>query len=238
MPADHGGDEHEATDPGPGADDAGTAGAADPGAARHAVVLAGYRGDVGAARSASGHADPEVRVAALGALDRLGELTADDLTSALGDPAATVRRRAARLCAGRAGMTAPLVALLDDDEPTVADEAAFALGESAPDGSGPGPGRAEAVRALSAMARDHADALCRESAIGRPGLDRRPRRGSTRCWRAAGTGRRSAAAPCWPWPRSRDREVTEALEALTDDRDLQVRQAAEDLLAIEQGEAT
>ena len=237
MPPDHGEDDHGPADPGPDAADAARAGAATAGAARRAVVLAGYRGDVTAARSASGHAGPEVRAAALGALDRLGELTAGDLRTALGDPAARVRRRAARLCAGRAGMTAPLVELLDDDEPTVAEEAAFALGESVPDEPGPGTRRAEAVRALSAMARDHADALCRESAVAALGSLGDPA-GLDAVLAACGgraTVRRRAvlALAAFEGPR-----VTEALQALTGDRDLQVRQAAEDLLAIEQGHAT
>jgi HEAT repeat protein len=134
-------------------------------------------------------------------------------------------------------MTAPLVELLDDDEPTVAEEAAFALGESVPDEPGPGTRRAEAVRALSAMARDHADALCRESAVAALGSLGDPA-GLDAVLAACGdraTVRRRAvlALAAFEGPR-----VTEALQALTGDRDLQVRQAAEDLLAIEQGHAT
>ena len=62
---------------------------------RRRVVLAGYRDDDAAvARRGLEDPDPRVHVAALGALDRLGLLTADDVIAALGFGDDAVRRRA------------------------------------------------------------------------------------------------------------------------------------------------
>jgi hypothetical protein len=58
-----------------------------------------------------------VRATALGALDRLGRLTAADLERALADDAAAVRRRAAELAAGHADV--PLTPLLADGDPVL-----------------------------------------------------------------------------------------------------------------------
>ena len=54
------------------------------------------------ARRGLGDPDPGVQAAALGALDRLGELTADDVVAALDTGAAPLRRRAVEAAPGRA----------------------------------------------------------------------------------------------------------------------------------------
>ena len=66
----------------------------DPGGRRRLVALAGHTGDAATARDALTDADPRVRATAIGALERLGRLDPDDLTSALGDRSVVVRRRA------------------------------------------------------------------------------------------------------------------------------------------------
>src|SRR5947199_105516 len=72
------------------------------------------------------------------------------------DAAAAVRRGAARLAA--AVPEADVVGALGDDEPYVAEMAAWALGEQ-------GRRDAAAIDALAGMAVEHADPLCREAAV-------------------------------------------------------------------------
>ncbi len=167
-----------------------------------------------------------MRAAALGALARCGSLGPDELATALADPDRTVRRRAALLAADRDDVADELMALLDDPDDTVVEVAAFAWGERT-DGS-------VAVGRLSALARDHEDSLCREAAVAALGSVGDP------------AGLDAVLAGCQDKATVRRRavlslaafdgpEVTEMFERLCEDRDLQVRQAAEDLLAIERG---
>ncbi|MDP8936872.1 MAG: HEAT repeat domain-containing protein, partial [Actinomycetota bacterium] len=113
--------------------------------------------------------------------------------------------------------------LLGDADPTVAETAAWALGE-----------REEAdpavVDALAAMATDHADALCREAAVAALGAIGQER-GLPAILAATGdraTVRRRAVIALAPFIGP---EVDAALARARADRDWQVRQAAEDLLA-------
>lgn len=228
MQSDHGGHESPISRP----DSAGSPSDPD-GRVRREVVVAGHSGDAEAARSHLHHVDPEVRAAALGALARIGRLDHDDLAAGLQDPAPGVRRRAARIAAGQRRLTGALLERLTDDDPTVAEEAAFALGEGDPTDE-----LADAViAALADMAGRHDDALCRESSVAALGSLGNP----------AGLGAVLAASHDRATVRRRavlalaafeGPEVTQTLRKLRDDRDLQVRQTAEDLLAIEQGEST
>ncbi|MGH9126707.1 MAG: HEAT repeat domain-containing protein, partial [Acidimicrobiales bacterium] len=169
-------------------------------------------------------ADPagDVRATALGALQRMGRLEADDVEKALRDPDPVVRRRACEVSApvplGR------LVGALGDPEQLVVDGACFALGERGENSDG----ATDAVSALSRVAVSHKDPLCREAAIaalgaiGDPaglsailhGIDDKP------------AVRRRAVIALSPFDGP---EVDEALERARSDRDWQVRQAAEDL---------
>lgn len=118
--------------------------------------------------------------------------------------------------------------LLGDDDPTVAEIAAFALGEL-PDGS---PRR---VEELAQVATGHQDSLCREAAVAALGSVGDPA-GLAAVLTACGdraTVRRRAVLALAAFDGD---EVTLMLESLTGDRDLQVSQAAEDLLGIETGE--
>jgi HEAT repeat protein len=189
---------------------------------RRAAALAGHAGDEAAARALLADADPAVRATAGGALARMGCLTAADLQNLLADPAGAVRRRACALAVG-GGPGVDLVPLLDDADPSVAEAAAWALGEQERSDEA-------ALRALIDTAGSHADALCREAAVAALG--------------AIGDGRGLPAilAACHDKPAVRRRavlalapfdgpEVDAALQAALGDRDWQVRQAAEDLLA-------
>lgn len=108
---------------------------------RRSAAVAGYRGDVSSARELAEDSDVSVRSAALGALARLGQWDAALVGRALADPEPTLRRRACELT-GRVAqhhretgqiedpwtMAAAMLTALDDD-PAVAEAAAWALGE-------------------------------------------------------------------------------------------------------------
>jgi HEAT repeat protein len=191
---------------------------------RRLVALAGHVGDTEAARSGLSDRAPSVRVSALGALDRLGSLSDHDLVGALVDPSASVRRRACELASARPG--APVEAMLDDVDPSVVEMAAWTLGERGERSAVP------ALVSLAAPASGHADPLCREAAVAALGaigdpaglpavlgaLEDKP----------AIRRRAAVALAAFEGPR-----VEAALRRCLDDRDWQVRQVAEDLLAPE-----
>ncbi len=131
-----------------------------------------------------------------------------------------VRRRAAELAASHPG--GALVPLLEDPDDTVVEVAAFALGERHPTEPG-------AVEALGAIARRHRDALCREAAVAALGAlgDDTGLAHVLAAFDDKATVRRRAviALAAFEGP-----EVDAALARARDDRDRQVRQAAEDLL--------
>lgn len=188
---------------------------------RRAVVIAGHTGDVDVACRAVDDPDPAVRVAGLGALDRLNALDAPRLERALGDRDTTVRRRAAELAATHGDVS--LAAALADREPDVVEMAAWACGERerADD---------ETLATLSRLAVNHDDALVREAAVAALGAIG-DERGLAAILTATGDKpavRRRAVIALAPFDGP---EVDAALTRALDDRDRQVRQAAEDLLA-------
>jgi len=194
----------------------------DPAARRRAVVLAGHDGDEATARAGLTDEDPRVRAAAIGALERLGVLSGDDLAAALADPDPQVQRRACEATAHVPGDQPPsLRPLLLSDDSTVAEVAAWASGERVP----PEPG---AVEDLMALAADHPDALVREAAVAALGAigDDRALPAILAATRDKATVRRRAVIALAPFDGP---EVDEALERAKHDRDWQVRQAAEDL---------
>ena len=132
-----------------------TAGEDAPGRRRR-VAVAGHRGEVATAREGLADPDAAVRAAAIGALERAGDLADGDVERALADPDAGVRRRAVEAAANRPGVS--LLAVLDVDDAELVEVAAWACGEQDP------PDR-RAVAPLAALARTHADALVREAAV-------------------------------------------------------------------------
>lgn len=187
-----------------------------------AVVLAGHEGDEATVRAGLDARDPRVRVVALGALARLGRLHAADLAAAAADPDVTVRRRAAEE-AGRTDVAVDVLALLADDDPSVVEAAAWACGERrpVPDGT---------VAALTEVAAGHEDPLCREAAVAALGAVG-DEAGLPAILAATGDKpavRRRAVIALAPFEGP---EVEAALRRALEDRDRQVRQAAEDLLA-------
>jgi HEAT repeat protein len=186
---------------------------------RRAAAVAGHTADEEAARRALVDPDAGTRAVALGALARLGRLAADDLRAALADHDAVVRARAVELAVPARELA--LVPLLDDLDPFVAEQAAWALGERPPE--------PEAVAALAATAAGHDDPLVREAAVAALGALGDP--GGLPAVLEATTDRPAVrrravlALAAFDGP-----EVEAALRRALGDRDRQVRQAAEDLL--------
>lgn len=189
-----------------------------------AVVLAGHTGAVEVARAGLGHADPQVRAAAVGAMARCGSLTADLLVAALADGDAGVRRRAAEE-AGRLGDPAAGPALVDrlaDADDGVVEAAAHALGEL------PDPDPAW-VAALAALVTGHPEVVVRETAVaalGSAGLEA-GRPAVLAATADVATVRRRAVLALAAFEGD---DIDAALLRLAEDRDRQVRQSAEDLL--------
>ena len=190
---------------------------------RREVAIAGHTGDIATAAGHLDDPDPAVRATALGALARAGSLTGEHVSDALGDPDATVRRRALTLAGAMPADEVSLIAALDDSDDTVVEVAAWALGEQDP----PHP---EACSALCRIARTHEDSLCREAAVAALGAIGDPAGLETilAATRDIATVRRRAVIALAPFDGP---DVDEALARAREDRDWQVRQAAEDLLA-------
>ncbi len=194
-----------------------------------AAAEAGHRGDVAALRAAQQDPDPTVRSAVLGGLRRAGALGPADLVAAVADAHPGVRRRAAQEVAALTGgeLTTSsldgitLLGLLDDEDPTVVEVAAWASGERVPPEEG-------AVARLAALATTHSDALVREAAVAALGAIGDPAAlGAVLAGtRDKATVRRRAVLALAPFDGP---EIDAALEAAAADRDWQVRQAAEDL---------
>jgi HEAT repeat protein len=210
------------------ATDAGVDGRAD--LRRRRVAVAGHRDDLdGAAqaRKGLGDADPRVREAALGALARLGALTVADVTVGLADVHAPVRRRAVdaavpvRGRGSRSVLPAAMVGALGDPDALVVVGAAWFLAERR---------HRPAIPVLAEVACTHDDARCREAAVAALGAIGDPA-GLPVVLRAARedrpTVRRRATVALAGFD---DPRVEPALRAAAEDRDWQVRQAAEELL--------
>jgi hypothetical protein len=187
------------------------------------IIKAGHAGDGPVVVAALTHDDPAVRVAALGAALRADVLTTAHLQAALADPDTSVRYRAielaARWPAGKDSVEA-VVAALDDDE--LAEVAAFALGEM----DLAEPARSAVVAALRRQATGHDDALCREAAVAALGAIGDGLDAILAATGDVATVRRRAVLALAPFDGP---EVEQALTTALDDRDWQVRQAAEDL---------
>lgn len=191
------------------------------------VVVAGHRNDDAGARRALTGTEPVVRAAALGALARIGDLTVADVVDGLADESVVVRRRAAAEAVGvrgrgsRSVLPDALRTALCDRDPLVAESACWALGELRV--------RA-AVPDLVALAADHPDPRCREAAVAALGAVG-DHAGLAAVLAALGDKpavRRRAAVALAGFDGP---EVEEALRRCLGDRDWQVRQAAEILLA-------
>jgi len=143
-------------------------------------------------------------------------LVAADVVTALHDPHPTVRRRA---LADAVPLDVDLVPLLDDPDPMVAEQAAWALGERE---------ERAAVGALVAAA-DHRDPLVREAAVAALGAiqDERGLPAILRATEDKPAIRRRAVLALAPFAGP---DVDAALARAKADRDWQVRDAADVIL--------
>lgn len=187
--------------------------------------------------------DPDVRAIALGALARIGVLSAADLLTAAVDPSPIMRRRACTEAARwhrtdpasidtaastsedplplEPSVAAAIAALLDDDDDSVVEIAAWSIGERP-------PASATTITRLCAIATTHDDPLCRESAVAALGAlgDPAALPAILAATEDRATVRRRAILALAPFDSP---EVDAALARALTDRDWQVRQAAEDL---------
>lgn len=182
--------------------------------------------------TARGHLDDEaaiVRLSAVRALDRLGGLTTGELNGALADADPVVRRGAAEVAAAwepldgdRGPHPLSLLPLLRDPVPEVVEMAAWASGERDPE-----PGL---VDELSRLATGHDDALVREAAVAALGAvgDEAGLPAILAATEDKATVRRRAVIALAPFDGD---DVDAALQRALTDRDWQVRQTAEDLVA-------
>jgi HEAT repeat protein len=196
---------------------------------RRQIIAAGHAGQSDRARRGLDDPDAAVHAAALGALARLGLLTVPDIARALSTGAAPVRRRATdaalsvRGAGSRSTLYDLLVAALADPDPLVVVGAAWFLAERRV---------AAAVAALAVTAGTHDDVRCREAAVAALGALGDP----------VGLPAVIAALEDKPTVRRRatvalagfdDPRVEVALRRSAQDRDWQVRQAADELLDLE-----
>jgi HEAT repeat protein len=197
---------------------------------RRLIIASGHDGGVDRARQGLRDPDAEVQAAALGALARLGALTVPDIARALTGGPAPLRRRATdaalvvRGPGSRSTLHDLLIGALSDPDPLVVVGAAWFLAERRV---------AAAVDALGATARAHDDVRCREAAVAAlgaigdsrglaavvGGLDDKP------------TVRRRATVALAGFD---DPRVEPALRRSAEDRDWQVRQAADELLEVDE----
>ncbi|HVA10235.1 MAG TPA: HEAT repeat domain-containing protein [Acidimicrobiales bacterium] len=192
---------------------------------RRRIIGAGHAGQEQTARRGLGDKDPDVQAAALGALARSGTLTVPDIARALESDAVPLRRRApdaalsVRGPGSRSTLHALVIGALADPDPLVVVAAAWFLGER----------RVRAgVDVLAQVALAHPDTRCRESAVAALGaigdpdglpavlaaLDDKP------------TVRRRATVALAAFE---DPRAEAALRRSAEDRDWQVRQAADEL---------
>lgn len=192
------------------------------------TIEAGFSGDLEVVGMALTSVEDEVRAAALSASLRIGVLTPDVLTMYLTDSSSVVRRRATELAARLTPTRSLVVAVSDrlDDEDQIAETAAFVIGEA---GEADRSTVTEAtVQRLRDQALTHEDSLCREAAVASLGALHTGLETILTALQDKATVRRRAVIALAPFEGE---AVTAALTTALDDRDWQVRQAAEDLLA-------
>ncbi len=186
---------------------------------RRQVALAGHLGDRATAEAALDDTDDSIRELAIGALERLGALNDDQLVSLANDPSIRVRRRVAELLASHTAVDPGRS--LHDDDPTVVEVAAWAMGEreNVED---------PVLERLIELAVEARDPLVRESAAAALGAIGDPRGLPailTACDDKPAVRRRAVLALA-PFDGP---EVEAAIDRALEDRDWQVRQSAEDL---------
>ena len=186
---------------------------------RQRLIQSARKGDFSLAKELVTDSDPRVRSTSISVLSE--NLVLDDalIAIALRDPHPMVRSSLARAAA--TNISIPVLDLLNDVDASVIEVACWAVGEQ-------GEPNDLAIEILSRIALDHDDALCRESAVAALGAlgDLRGLESILQATHDIATVRRRAVIALAPF---QGEAVADAVEIALNDRDWQVRQAAEDL---------
>ncbi len=186
---------------------------------RQQLVQLAREGDLSLARELYGDADPRVRASSVAVLSENDALDKSLIALGLSDPNPLVRMTVARAAAQNSSIS--VLELLNDEDSSVIEIACWAAGEQTEHGD-------SLIEALSGIALEHEDALCRESAVAALGAlgDVRGLESILKATKDIATVRRRAVIALAPFE---GQAVTDALQFALSDRDWQVRQAAEDL---------
>ena len=187
---------------------------------RRAIVIAGHSGDEATVRAALSHSSGSVRDAAYGAMARLGLLTHEIANAAMTDKDARVRSRIAELSVELPGLD--LSPLLEDHDPMVVEMAAWTCGEHETVAD-------HIIQKLIDLTTSHDEPLVREASVAALGAigDERGLPAILAACKDKPAIRRRAVLALAPFDGA---DVKAALTAALEDKDWQVRQAAEDLL--------
>lgn len=185
------------------------------------VVASGYRNDHHTAEQGLVSADPLVRIAALGALHRLGLLDAKGLLAHALDTDYRVRRRVAEIAASHVEFD--LFPFLHDPQESVVEMAAWACGEHE-------NVSIAILDRLIELTSLHDDPLVREASVAALGAigDERGLPAILQACEDKPAIRRRAVLALAPFSGA---EVDAAIDKALHDRDWQVRQSAEDIRA-------
>ena len=186
---------------------------------RQQLVQLAREGDLSLARELCGDGDPRVRASSVAVLSENDALDESLIALGLSDPHPLVRMAVARAAAQNSSIS--VLELLSDEDSSVVEIACWAAGEQTEHND-------SLIEALSAIALEHKDALCRESAVAALGAlgDVRGLGSILEATQDIATVRRRAVIALAPFE---GQAVTDALQLALSDRDWQVRQAAEDL---------
>ena len=186
---------------------------------RQQLVQLAREGDLSLARELCGDGDPRVRASSIAVLSENDALDESLIALGLSDPNPLVRMTVARAAAQNSSIS--VLELLSDEDSSVVEIACWAAGEQTEHND-------SIIEALSAIALEHEDALCRESAVAALGAigDVRGLESILKATQDIATVRRRAVIALAPFE---GQAVTDALQLALSDRDWQVRQAAEDL---------
>ena len=165
------------------------------------------------------HPEPDVRATALRVLDNEGKLEKGIVERSLSDSAFKVRNALAYLISRNRDI--PAMKFLLDEDAEIVEVACWSIGER-------GDASAEVLDVLQSITESHSDSLCRESAVAALGaLGNRDALGSIlKAVEDIATVRRRAVLALAPFDGP---EVELAIAKALEDRDWQVRQAAEDI---------
>ncbi|MGB1489380.1 MAG: HEAT repeat domain-containing protein [Acidimicrobiales bacterium] len=186
---------------------------------RQQLVQLAREGDLSLARELCGDGDPRVRASSIAVLSENDALDESLIALGMSDPNPLVRMSVARAAAQNSSIS--VLELLNDEDSSVIEIACWAAGEQTEHGD-------SLIEALSGIALEHEDALCRESAVAALGAlgDVRGLESILKATKDIATVRRRAVIALAPFE---GQAVTDALQFALSDRDWQVRQAAEDL---------